>query len=399
MSGFWEWLTKRFRDEGGEGMDAGWLPGSDEPGEVRHGQCYVEVRLIDSSIRYSKDRFRDQEPVVQSMVRFRVASESVPISTTVGPESLTPLGDSEFRHLEQSNIDLTGLVPFNQGDVEILAGLLTLPGRSDLTAVTGFLGKLSELVKVPHLSTVTKTATALAEGITALLGGDKTRGLIGIYLGLGERDIRRDGYYLAIQRKAGESVDFNRLGVRNDRLVVYRDDTRSGTPGSMEAWSYMLLRVRAFDDIGAAWRGIPALEEPFMKAVEAYLSAKDADDISEARALATAATVASLGSHDLSINDRDRVADEMGRRWQEAIERRKALLELGQQADVSVDELRRATTVEIEELLGEAGTREVVKALGDQLTPWEASGLDLASELDDLRQQLSAVRRGGSQHQ
>lgn len=382
MSSVWDWLQDRYRrvDEGG--IEKGWLPESSQPGEMRHGSCYVEVRLVDSALRYDRDRFRGQEPVVQSLVRFRVGGEVVPIPSTIGPDSLTPLGDEDYRHLEQSNVALTGRVPFNEGDIEILAGLLTVPGSNDLTAVTGFLGKLADLVKVPQLSTVVATAQTVAEGITTLLGGDAARGLIGIYQGIGAPDLRRDGYYIAIEDQDGRRPDLALLGVRNDRLVAYMDETHTGTPGSMEGWNYMLLRVRTYETIGDSWKEIPSLNDPLQEAHRALGRAKDESALDAATTMLWAAINAADFSKDLSADDRDRVVQEMFDDWKRAVEMKKMLGELRAQPG--------ATAAGTERLLA---PDVVTGLLGDEVAAWDLTGTDLTAYLEDLDSQVSELRQ------
>lgn len=321
----WEWLKGLYRREDHPEIQLGWLPGSGDAGRLRHGSCYVEVRLIDSAIRYERDRFRDQEPLVQSLVRFRVADELIPMSTTLGPESMRVVhGDGDFRNLEQRNVALTGLIPFNAGDVEIVVGLLSVPVRDGLSAVTGFLGKLADLVKVPAISTVAATAQTVAEGVETLLGGDQTRGLIGLSLGIGEPDLREDGFYVALRSKAGDPLSFGTLGVVDDQLVAYPDASRSGTPERLIGYDYVLLRVRTHADLGSAWQEIPALRDPFKKAVEALLQAGK-EEAEEAKRLFWIAYTAARFSDDLTASDRGRVSELMFEQWKREVRRKSEL--------------------------------------------------------------------------
>lgn len=56
---------------------------------------------------------------------------------------------------------------------------------------------------VGRICTAVDVATTVADGVSELLGGDKAYGILGLYLGIGAQDLRRDGYYVVIEPQNG----------------------------------------------------------------------------------------------------------------------------------------------------------------------------------------------------
>lgn len=119
------------------------------------------------------------------------------------------------------NHQLTSLLPFNGGTVELAAGLLAMQGSDALGRFIKVLGDFSSLLVVPQLSAALAVATPLANGITELVGATNAELVLGLHdtwtAQTGGANLLREKYFAVILAQDHE-IDEKMLWVENDRL-------------------------------------------------------------------------------------------------------------------------------------------------------------------------------------
>jgi hypothetical protein len=203
------------------------------------------------------------------------------------------------------NYNLSELLPFNGGTVEITAGLLAMSatGNEFLKTAIKVLGDFATLI-APPLGAVLPISRQVAGGIEELMNA--TNGQVHaswhqrlVAEGGGGQSLR-PGYFAVIIATA-EDIDESRLFVRGDRLEYLFDGTGERKP--LQGFDYMLFRIegrKERDD----WR-LRNIQEPLEQAIKATLAHNEA----EANAYALIALTAAYQSSDLAQHDRRRVVE------------------------------------------------------------------------------------------
>jgi hypothetical protein len=199
------------------------------------------------------------------------------------------------------NYQLTDLLPFNGGVVEIETSLLALKESDQLQTALGLLAGFSSLIQPPI-----GQALAIAEKITLGARDLFAAGQGGVHLGFHETltsdggggQVLRPGY-LAVLLAGEDEVAAERLSVSSHRL---RYQERTGGPvGAFDGADYLLLRVEGRTERDD-WR-LPDIQEPLDQAIVAFSEGDEA----KAAAYRTVALAAAWRSPDLARDDRRRV--------------------------------------------------------------------------------------------
>lgn len=217
---------------------------------IKAGESYCRIWLADVNLEKDVEWFKTRYPVVHAAVRFHHGNEIITIPYITEPGHLKSLGSTDLGKVIQSNYPITPLFPFNQGLVELQAGLFSMISDDATSKFIKVMGRFSELLPIPELSSVVKLAEPVYQGIEELLNiGDRQLELVYQQAFTdadgGGSNVLKAGYFAVI---LAEEHQFN-----SDSLCVVNDSLQLGSPGKtkiflrdskpLTGYSYMLFRI------------------------------------------------------------------------------------------------------------------------------------------------------------
>ena len=250
---------------------------------------YFRLWLCEMFLSNSREWFRDWYPAVHSSVRLKFANQDAKFSTvSQAPKEALSKG-------VLLNYNLTELIPYKGGTVELEAALLALKGSSFIDAGITVLKSFAGLI-TPPLSQVLEIAEKVTSGIETFLkatDGNVHLGLHQAFVAQKGGNVLRPGYFTAILGTK-DNLDKDKLSVTDDRLLY------NNAP--LEGFDYMLFCVEGRTERDD-WR-LKNIEELLNKATESLLKGeKDA-----AVGYKKAALIAAFTSPDFVQSDKIRVA-------------------------------------------------------------------------------------------
>ncbi|MBW4595514.1 MAG: hypothetical protein KME46_22065 [Brasilonema angustatum HA4187-MV1] len=233
---------------------------------IKAGEAYCRIWLVEMRLAQGVEWFKQRYPVVHASARFNHGSQVVTIPYLAAPGNLKDLGTDNLDKVIQYNYPLTPLFPFNQGLVELQAGLFSMAASDSIDKFTKTMGRFSQLLPVPELSSVIKLAEPVYRGIEDLLDIGERRLDLGYQQTFsdasgGGSNILQAGYFAVI---LAEEHQFN-----DDTLCIVNDSLQVSSPGTtkmfvrdrkpLEGYSYMLFRLekRTAQD----WESLTSLKE------------------------------------------------------------------------------------------------------------------------------------------
>lgn len=246
---------------------------------IPSGAAYCRIWLVEMRLAKDVDWFKHRYPVVHAAVRFNHGGESVTIPYVAGPGNLKELSADNLDKVIQYNHPLTPLFPFNQGLVELQAGLFSVAASDPIGKLIKTIGRFSELLPVPELSKVLSLADPVYRGIEDLFDIGERRLELGYQQtfseanGGGSNNLRA-GYFAAILAQEDE--------ISSDQLCIVNDSLKLGYPGTtkvfvrdskpLTGYSYMLFRLekRTTQD----WESLTTIKELVNQAQDAVSAGK-----------------------------------------------------------------------------------------------------------------------------
>src|SRR6187551_2373388 len=141
----------------------------DAPGALaKPGEVYLRLWLTQMYLKNDRTWFQDWYPTAHALVKVRYADQELTVPYLAGPGFLKNLNQANLNKVIQLSHQMTGLLPFNGGTVEIQAGLIAMKGGNQLTAALDVISGMSSLLAVPQLSSVLTIAAPLASGVQGL---------------------------------------------------------------------------------------------------------------------------------------------------------------------------------------------------------------------------------------
>ncbi|MBW4683080.1 MAG: hypothetical protein KME19_23795 [Microcoleus vaginatus WJT46-NPBG5] len=217
---------------------------------INAGEAYCRLWLVEMRLARDVDWFRERYPVVHAAIRFNHGGKSVTIPYLAEPGHLQELAKDNLNKVIQCNYALTSFFPFNDGLMELQAGLFSMVNSDPIGKFIKTMGRFSELLPVPDLSTVLKLAEPVYRGIEDLIGAGEGQLELGYQQtfsaagGGGDNDLKA-GYFVAILAEENQ--------IKPDTLCVVNDSLKVGSPGKtkvfvrdgkpLEGYSYMLFRI------------------------------------------------------------------------------------------------------------------------------------------------------------
>lgn len=280
------------------------------------GKHYFRLWLTEMYLKKEREWFKSWHPVVHSLVRFQFGSQSVEIPHVAGPMHLKGVSETNLERALQLNYNLTTLMPYNGGVVEVAAGLLAMEGKNYLNSAIKVMGDLSGMLVVPQLSAALAIAGPIANGVQDLLTGGNGQMDLGLHQaftgagGGGANDLRPG--YIAVILADESKYDRRQFWVENDRLR-YGASQEASQP--LAGVTHMLFRIEARTERDD-WMGLTTIIQSRDEALKAL-----AEGNSEQADTAVKRTIYLVRtSPDLTRADRKRVADALKAEFDEAKE-------------------------------------------------------------------------------
>jgi hypothetical protein len=296
----WPWLKKRTGETFRRGASQlVWTPIEPHGGAaaLEPHDSYFRLWLSDIFLAYDRDWFANCYPAVHASVRLRFGGHEPVTFTTLSRPPQDALGPGVFKSFQ-----LTPLLPYKGGTIEIEAGLTALKGSSTLVAGFEVLRDFSTLIG-PPLSQALDVAGKVAGGTKKLLDAADSDVLLGLHHGFtsagsdSDSDALRPGY-MALVSATDDEIDPSDLRVENGRLQVVDGNTMHPLTGR----DYMLFRVEGRSERDD-WR-FPHVEDLIFKAKRAHFD-QESKSYSNHRIAAIAEV---MTSPDLTQTDQQRVA-------------------------------------------------------------------------------------------
>src|SRR6266545_596457 len=112
---------------------------------------YFRISVAQMFLRKETRFFTSYYPAVHSLVQCSFGGQTVEIPNVADPSKL--LQSDGKGDLIARNITLLPLMPFNGGEVKVVAGLFGVAGQNRVNEFVGVLGGFAKLLAVPQLST------------------------------------------------------------------------------------------------------------------------------------------------------------------------------------------------------------------------------------------------------
>jgi hypothetical protein len=246
---------------------------------ISTGEAYCRIWLVEMRLAKDVEWFKHRYPVVHAAVRFNHGGKSVTIPYLATPGQLQKSIANNLDKVIQCNYLLAPLFPFNDGLIELQAGLFSIATDDSINKFIKTMGRFSELLPVPELSSVLKLAEPIYRGIEDLLDIGQRRLELGYQQtfteanGGGSNSLKA-GYFAAILAEDNK--------INSDNLCVVNDSLCLGSPGPtkvflrdhkpLEGYSYMLFRIEK--KTAQDWESLTSIKELVDKAQEAVFDGK-----------------------------------------------------------------------------------------------------------------------------
>jgi hypothetical protein len=263
---------------------------------IEAGKHYFRFVLAEMFLKNDRDWFSNWYPAVHSVLNLKFG-DSTETFTHVAGESLLSEVKSHLDRVVSLEHHLTPLLPFNGGTVEFEAGLLAMQGDQTLKAFLDVLGKFSEKLMIPTVSSALNFAEPLADAFLSMVQATKGGLKVGLHQtwsgpAVGAGNPFRSGYLAVV---FADSTKF--LG---SNLAVVKGRLHYGAPGGptvpLTGYDYMLIRVERVEDRD------DALEFSYIKTpFEAAKSALAEGETERAKLELGRARSAALKAKDLTV--------------------------------------------------------------------------------------------------
>jgi hypothetical protein len=274
----------------------------DEP--LQSGKHYFRLWLSEMFLDKRVDWFREWYPMAHTLVSFQFGDQNLQIPHVAGAGQLKDVTEENLNKMVSLNYQLTTLMPFNGGVVEIVAALLAMKGKDYIASVVKVMGDLSKLLVVPQLSTALGVALPIASGVQDLLGGGSGKMQLGMhqaFVGDGGTgaNVLRPGYFAVIDGNARDYTA-SAFWVREGRL--HRGSSLAASQPFQDA-SHLLFHLELRDKRDD-WMSLKNIQDAYQEAIR-QLGEGEAE---KAELAIKRAIVLIRISPDLTRADRNRVA-------------------------------------------------------------------------------------------
>jgi len=264
---------------------------------LQYGRHYIRLWLAQVYL-YKKTTFMQTwYPAVHSLVKFDFQGETIEFPTVADASKIGMKQNVKTGDIVAQNFVLTPLIPFNNGTIDLDAGLTAIQGANYMDRLITPLSDFSSLLTVPQFTSALKVAEPLAKGLQSMLSVGGVQ--LALHDGFAEK--RVGGYWMSVRASSIEAKP-DELVVRNDQLLRRVKKNQEKKDEAFEGYDYMLFRLEVTEK-GPDYRSLSSIQNPMKQAHEALKDAEDA----KADGCYRAAIIAAHEARELSTADRRRV--------------------------------------------------------------------------------------------
>jgi hypothetical protein len=329
---------------------------------LKSGEQYFRITMAEMFLKNDKEWFTKRAPAVYTVISLRFGDKEEVLSHVSGPSGLKDLKAESLNRGVTINYPLMVLTPFNGGDIEIEAGLVSLPGSNESKRLLKVLTDFSKTLAVPQISMALSFAQPLVDGIADLVGSDEAQLVLRLHDTFTQNTPIKPGYFAIIDAPAG-TISADELWVKGDRLL--RGESLAKAT-ALIGYHYALLRVDAVDERDD-YQALSSIAVPYQSAIATLNAAilepdeqKQKDKMLEADRLLGAAKIAAFNAKELTSKAGKR---QVILALQKSFEEARALLGSGaaEQSVARTLEQAMSNTISVEEALiaGEVTARDL----------------------------------------
>jgi len=219
---------------------------------------YVVLRLAEMYLKTTRVLWKESYPLVHSFVGYGDPAAPRSVAAIAGPGQLKELGTDNLDRLIGLAYRLAGPTVYDGQDIELLAGLYSVPAADGAKVLIDTLAQLSGLV--PALKQATDVANIVKGGVEGLLGISGTRLTLGIHdvlrshVPVGAR-AAQPGFIVAVNAPS-HSIKPERLWVKAGRLYE-GDNPVAARP--FDSHDMMLFELHRGPSRAPTWATLPKL--------------------------------------------------------------------------------------------------------------------------------------------
>ena len=283
--------------------------------EIKAGENYLRLWLSEMFLRNDRDWFTNWYPAVHSAITFQAGDQQPQIITRVaGAQNLKDVSSKNLDRAIVQDVDLTTMIPFSGGTVNISASLLAMKGSNDVEQLINVMADFSKKFALAQLSGILDVAGSLASGVGALVGATDGSMMAAIDRTLsgqsGAENVLRAGYAVTLAADEGQ-LDKDKLWVKGGQLHFGDSFEKSDR---LTGFSYMLFRLECADTRDD-FDSLSTIQTPFNSAVDMLTMGQ----LDSAKEFLKKAIAAAMKARELTAKvDRRRVIEELKRRFAEA---------------------------------------------------------------------------------
>jgi hypothetical protein len=142
---------------------------------IAEGTAYCRIFLVEMRLAHGVDWFKTRYPAVCATTRYEYGTKAVTVPYVGGLDFFKELTIANLDKVIQLNRALTPLFPFNRGVVDLQAALFSMQASDPIAKFLGAMGRLSQLLPVPELSSVVNFIEPIYNSIEDLLNSSQSK--------------------------------------------------------------------------------------------------------------------------------------------------------------------------------------------------------------------------------
>lgn len=300
----WEWLSSWVERKATQPTalrvpDANVIDGSARV-PLRPDKDYVHIWLRQMCLAKDREWFTTRLPAVHSLIVLKFGDQVQELANVAGQAKLQ-IGLPELNKAKLLSYELTGLLPFRGGTVNVDCGLASMRGSDVMGNFIGVVSDFASKLTLPQVSAAANIAQSVTSSVQSLLGAGETKSKLyyhDAFAADGGGARLKPGYIFVSEKRDG-TIKAEKIWVKNGEVwfgLSANDLTRP------DPHDYILIEI-ATTDHRNDWRHLKNISEPFNDAVATKLSG----DTAKADLLYNQAIMAVVRSADLTEGDKVRV--------------------------------------------------------------------------------------------
>jgi hypothetical protein len=260
---------------------------------------YVRLLLREMCLDKDREWFTGRLPAVHALIVLKFGDKKLELASVAGRSRLS-IDTPDLARSKFLTHELTGLLPFKGGSVQIDCGLASMKNTDLISSFIDVVSDFASKLTLPQVASAADIAGSVAKSVQGLLGaGDAASKLYyheEFFSEAGGQELKPG--YIFISEKRDGTLPPNQVWVQNGEVWLGpANDKKRADPHD-----YMLIQI-ASSESRSDWRDLTTIATPFNAAIEAKLSG----DMAKATALINQALMAAFNSPDLAAEDAKRI--------------------------------------------------------------------------------------------